>query len=49
VTFKEHGFLFNFKRHLTNEQIHVIRPVVEDNWDRIIKTNRWELQDEFER
>ena len=49
VTFKDHGFLFNFKRHLTNEQIHTIRPVVEDNWNRIIKTNKWELQDEFER
>ena len=49
VTYLEHGFLFNFKRHLTDEQIQVIRPVVEDNWDRLIKSSKWDLKEEFER
>lgn len=49
VTYLEHGFLFNFKRHLTPEQIRVIRPVVENNWDRLIKSSKWDLKEEFER
>lgn len=39
---KDHG-------HLTPEQVHVIKPVVEDNWDMILKSNRFELKMEFER
>lgn len=36
-------------RHLTPEQVHVIKPVVEDNWDMVLKSNRFELKMEFER
>lgn len=43
----ENGFLFGFKGHLTNEQIRIIKPVVEENWNQIIKTNRRELEMEF--
>ena len=52
VTFLEHGFLFHWDYeygHLTPEQVHVIKPVVEDNWDMILKSNRFELKMEFER
>ena len=38
----EHG-------HLTPEQVRVIKPIVEDNWDMILKSNRFELKMEFER
>ena len=38
----EHG-------HLTPEQVQVIKPIVEDNWDMILKSNRFELKMEFER
>lgn len=47
LTMFEHGFLFKFMGHLTSEQIKIIKPVVEDNWNRIIKTNRRELEMEF--
>lgn len=52
VMFLEHGFLFHWDyrhRHLTSEQVHVIKPIVEDNWDMILKSNRFELKMEFER
>lgn len=42
-------FLFVFRGHLTPEQIHVIKPIVENNWERILKFNQTELKDEFER
>ena len=47
MTFLDYGFLFNFNGHLTPEQIRVIKPLVENNWDRVIKSNRTELQLEF--
>ena len=40
-------FLFGFMGHLTSEQIKIIKPVVEDNWDQIVRSNRWELEIEF--
>ena len=40
-------FLFGFMGHLTSEQIRIIKPVVEENWDQIIRSNRWELEIEF--
>lgn len=43
----ENDFLFKFKRHLTSEQIRIIKPVVEDNWSQIFKFNRRELEIEF--
>lgn len=43
----ENGFLFKFMGHLTSEQIKIIKPVVEDNWNQIIKSNRCELEIEF--
>ena len=52
VTFLEHGFLFHWDYehgHLTPEQVRVIKPIVEDNWDMILKSNRFELKMEFER
>lgn len=49
MTFLDHGYLFNFEGHLTPEQIRVIKPIVEDNWERIIKSNRIDLREEFER
>lgn len=42
-------YLFRFRNHLTPEQIHVIKPIVEDNWELILKSNQTELKDEFER
>lgn len=42
-------YLFGFKGHLTPEQIHVIKPIVENDWKRILKSNQTELKDEFER
>lgn len=42
-------YLFRFRGHLTSEQIHVIKPIIEDNWERIFKSNQTELKDEFER
>lgn len=47
VTFMEHGFLFDFDRHLTQDQITAIKPVVEDSWDRLIASSRNDLEDEF--
>ncbi len=49
LTFLDHGYLFIFRGHLTELQIRTIKPVVEDNMDRIIKSNRTELLYEFER
>lgn len=49
VNYLEHGFVFNCNRHLTPEQIHVIKPIVEDNWDMILKANRFGLKMELER
>ena len=43
------GFLFHFKQHLTPEQIQVVKPIVENNWNMILKSNRFELKMEFER
>ena len=45
--FLDNGFLFKFKGHLTSEQIRAIKPIIEDNWDRVIKSNRLELEMEF--
>lgn len=47
LTMFEKGYLFSFMGHLTSEQIKIIKPVVEDNWNQIIKTNRRELEIEF--
>ncbi len=49
MTFMEHGFLFNFERHLTPEQVRVIKPVAEADWDRILRSNQYDLMEEFER
>lgn len=48
ITFMEHGFLFNFARHLTPEQKRVIMPVFEDNKHRLIKSSLSDLEEEFE-
>ena len=45
--FLDNGFLFKFKGHLTSEQIRVIKPIIEDNWGRVIKSNRLELEIEY--
>ena len=42
-------YLFRFRGHLTPEQIHIIKPIVENNWERIFKSNQTELKYEFER
>lgn len=47
MTFLEHGFLFNFERHLTPEQRFIIKPVFEDNKHRLIKSNLSDLEAEF--
>lgn len=47
LTMFEHGFLFSFRGHLTSEQIKIIKPIVEENWNRIIKINRRALEMEF--
>ena len=44
VTFIDHGFLFSFNRHLTPEQKLVIKPVFEDNKQRIIESSRRDLE-----
>ena len=44
--FFHQGDMYN---HLTSEQIRTIKPIVEDNWDMILKSNRFELKMEFER
>ena len=49
VTFLEHGFLFDFDKHLTQDQLLAIKPIVEENWRRLIKSSRHDLEDEFER
>ena len=48
MTCLEHGFLFNFHKHLTVEQRAAIKPIFEENINRIIKSSRHELEDEFE-
>ena len=47
VTFMEHGFVFDFNRHLTQDQITAIKPVVENSWNRLIASSRHDLEDEF--
>ena len=43
-------FHWDYKHcHLTPEQIQVIKPVIENNWSMILKSNRFELYEEFER
>ena len=49
VTFMEHGFVFDFNRHLTPDQLGIIKPVVESSWNRLIKSTQHDLTDEFER
>lgn len=49
VTFMEHGFVFDFDRHLTQDQITAIKSVVEDSWNRLIASSRHDLEDEFSR
>lgn len=52
IRFDRPYFLFHqgdIYNHLTPEQIRTIKPVVEDNWDMILKSNRFELKMEFER
>lgn len=48
ITFMEHGFLFNFARHLTPEQKRVIKPVFEENKHFLIKSTLLDLEEEFE-
>lgn len=48
MTFMEHGYMFNFYRHLTTEQKRVIRPVVEKSTERIIERSMIKLRQEFE-
>ena len=47
LTFLEHGFLFNFERHLTPEQKSVIQPVFENNKPFVIDSSRMDLEEEF--
>ena len=52
MCFDRQYFLFHWDyehRHLTPEQIQVIKPVIENNWSMILKSNRFELYEEFER
>lgn len=52
IMFLEYRFLFHWDYvhgHLTPEQVRIIKPVVEDNWSMILKSNRFELKEEFER
>lgn len=48
LTFFEHGFLFHFERHLTEEQKQIIKPVFEKEKERILKSSRLDLEEEFE-
>lgn len=48
VTYLEHGFLFNFNRHLTPEQRKIIKPIFENNKHRILKSSLMDLEEEFE-
>ena len=47
LTFREHGFLFNFEGHLSPEQKAVIKPVYEENKHRILKSSALDLEEEF--
>ena len=47
MTFMEHGFLFNFERHLTPEQKMIIKPIFEDNKQRVLKSSRMDLEEEL--
>lgn len=47
LTYIEHGFLFNFGRHLTPEQKAVIKPVFEENIFKVLKSNVHDLEEEF--
>ena len=49
VTYMEHGFVFDFFGHLTPEQIRAIKPIFEDESDRLIASSRHDLEDEFNR
>lgn len=47
LTFLEHGFLFHFERHLTEEQKQIIKPVFEKEKEKILKSSRLDLEEEF--
>ena len=48
VTYLEHGFLFNYNRHLTQEQKMIIKPIFENNKHRILKSSLMDLEEELE-
>lgn len=47
VTFLEHGYLIHFIRHLTPEQKAVIKPIYEEEREKVIKSNRFDLDEEL--
>lgn len=47
ITFMEHGFLFNYKGHLTQEQKAVVKPIFENNRQRILKSSIMDLEEEL--
>ena len=49
VAFMEHGFVFDFDRHLPQDQITAIKPAVENSWNRLVASSRHDLEDEFNR
>ena len=48
MTYLEHGFLFNYNRHLTQEQKMTIKPIFENNKHWIIKSSLIDLEEELE-
>lgn len=49
ITYLEHGFLVNFRYGLTHEQIAVIKPVYSRERERVIKSNRYDIDEEIQR
>lgn len=47
LAFIDHGFLFNFYRHLSPEQKNIIKPIFEDNKQRIVESSRRDLEREL--
>ena len=47
MTFLAHGYYFVWKRHLTAEQKAAIKPIYEANRDRIVRSNRYDMDEEL--
>lgn len=47
TVWREHGYIISFYRHLTKEQIRVLKPACEKRWDFIIERNARDLRREF--